>query len=70
MIEYSEKIPDYADVLTVGEYRDACKSHSFIDYDGHGHPIKDGMMAGEVLLKPSKVRELPQDCTHVAWFNR
>ena len=66
---YDKLIPDYADVFTVAEYRDACESHGFIDYDGIGHPIKDGKMSN-MVLHPSQIAQLPPDCDHVAWFNK
>jgi hypothetical protein len=30
------------DVYTVEEFKEFVKSGMFIDYDGYGHPVKDG----------------------------
>lgn len=61
---------DEDDVYTVEEFRELCGSGSFIDYDGHGYPVKDGKADDSVMIRPSKVNEIPADATHVVWFNR
>lgn len=52
-----------------------CRSGSFIDYDGDGLPVRDGMADRKWTLTPSVVRKfgrsaMPDDATHVIWFNR
>lgn len=42
---YDEKLPDFGDVISVADFRDACKAGMFIDYDGFGHPMKNDRMA-------------------------
>lgn len=61
---------DEDDVYTVAEFESACKSGSFIDYDGFGYPMKDGKADSEICVKPSRLEEIPKDATHVVWFNR
>lgn len=58
------------DVYTVEEFREHCKRGLFIDYDGDGHPAKDGFADPKILLKPSNLELIPADATHVIWFNR
>lgn len=61
---------DEDDVYTVDEFKEHCHVGSFIDYDGHGYPVKDGMADEDVVVKPSRVNEIPSDATHVVWYNR
>lgn len=68
--KYSEKLPDYGDLMTVKDFREACEGGAFIDYDGSGHPVKGKRMARNVDVQPSKVKEIPADATHVMWFNK
>lgn len=70
-MNYSEIIPNYADVMTVKDFLAACEFRFFIDYNGFGHPIKNGMMDGEYKLYPSQMpSKMPTDADNVAWFNR
>ncbi len=68
-MEYTEPIPDYGDMITVREFIDCCKSNSFIDYDGFGHPAKGDKMMRKYIW-PSKLSEIPKDATHIIWFNK
>lgn len=36
---FSVELPDYGDLMTVRRFKAACKSGSFMDYDGSGHPV-------------------------------
>lgn len=58
------------DVYTVAEFLAHVKCGSFIDYDGFGHPVKDGMADKGIWIKPSRPSAIPSDATHVVWFNR
>lgn len=58
------------DVYTVAEFRERCDSGSFIDYDGHGYPVKDKLADESVIVKPSRIGEIPDDATHIVWYNR
>lgn len=58
------------DVYTVSEFKKHCENGSFIDYDGFGHPVKDGKSDSSIWVKPSRVNEIPADATHIVWFNR
>ena len=61
---------DGADVYTVDEFKFACRDGAFVDYDGDGHPVKDHMINTSILVKPSKWNEIPEDATHIVWYNR
>lgn len=69
-VEYTEEIPDFGDVMTVEHFRASCKAGAFIDYDGFGNPAKDGKVAGRLEIQPSRLHEIPEDATHIVWFNR
>jgi hypothetical protein len=58
------------DVYTVEEFTLRCKHHSFIDYDGYGHPVKDRKADNDIYIYPSKLHQIPSDATHIVWFNR
>ena len=58
------------DVYTVEEFKRYCEARMFIDYDGFGHPVRDGKADEDICVKPSRVAEIPADATHVVWFNR
>jgi hypothetical protein len=77
--QYNEKIPNYGDVFTKKEFIRHCGG-MFTDYDGHGHPaiipkntkspFVKGRVNGRIVVKPSRVKEIPEEATHVVWFNK
>lgn len=66
---YTEPLPNYGDLITVKDWLQSVANNYFIDYDGSGHPVKDGKMSKQNIY-PSIADELPEDATHVMWFNR
>lgn len=67
---YDQDIPHhYADVMTVADWLAAVKAGNFIDYDGCGHAVLDGKMASPSIY-PSEAYLVPEEATHIAWFNR
>lgn len=59
------------DVFTVEEFKQYCQTGAFVDYDGYGYAAKNGMAAGgKAVIQPSKLNEIPDDATHIVWFNR
>jgi hypothetical protein len=67
---YGNDLPGEDDVYTVDEFKRYCEIGAFIDYDGHGYPVKDKLADESVTVKPSRLSEIPSDATHVVWFNR
>ena len=61
---------DEDDVYTVEEFNAFCDDGNFIDYDGFGHPVRDGLLDPCITVKPSRRGEIPADATHVVWYNR
>jgi len=58
------------DVYTVEEFKDYCECGAFIDYDGFGYPVKDGMADTDIEVYPSICKDIPKDATHIVWYNR
>lgn len=58
------------DVYTIDEFRTLCSNGMFIDYDGHGYPVRDGLADPNLMIKPSYLDAIPEDATHIVWYNR
>lgn len=69
-MNYTEQIPNFGELMTVKEFINSCKEGWFIDYDGHGHPVKDNKMDDSICIYPSQLVLIPKDATHIIWFNR
>jgi hypothetical protein len=61
---------DEDDVYTIDEFKSLCESGGFIDYDGFGYPVKDSKCDPSIIIRPSKISDIPNDATHVVWYNR
>lgn len=61
---------DEDDVYTITQFVELCKSGSFIDYDGIGHPVKDNKSDPTIDIYPSKIEKIPLDATHIVWYNK
>ncbi len=60
---------DDGDLMTVSEFLDCCNCGGFIDYDGFGNPVKDNLLMDK-LIYPSRLFDIPEDATHIFWYNR
>lgn len=58
------------DIYTVAEFKEYCQQGLFIDYGGFGYPIKDSKAYRTIIIKPSRLEEIPEDTTHIVWYNR
>lgn len=66
-VEDEYPIPRY----TIQEFLDAVDSECFIDYDGYGYAVIDGVTRREYVVSPSTARQdIPPEATHVEWYNR
>lgn len=64
--EYNRPIdPEYTHVMTVKEWEKAVKDGWFGNYDGSGYWMKDRMKCNDEVFS-----SLPEDATHVAWYNK
>jgi hypothetical protein len=69
-LDYDGTIPGYGDVMTVEAFTENVEEAAFIDNDGHGYPCKDGKMMSNLRIIPSQIQRIPNDATHIVWFNR
>ena len=69
-VEYNDPIVIGDEIMTVEEFRTDVKSGFFTDYDGFGNPVKDNMRARNISIYPSKANLIPDDATHIIWYNR
>ena len=69
-MSFDQPPEDYGDVMTLKEFITSCVCGAFIDYDGFGHPMKDGKYDGEIEIKPSAIGNIPEGTTHMIWYNR
>lgn len=58
------------DIYTTDEFRACCKQGLFIDFDGSGHPVRDNLADLNIVVKPSRLENIPPDATHIVWYNR
>ena len=58
------------DVYTIDEFKSCVHSGAFIDYDGFGYPVKDKKADPKITIVPSCLETIPEDATHIIWFNR
>jgi len=57
------------DVYTLEEFRENVECGAFIDSDGLGHPVKGRKSDPSIIIKPSRLHEIPEDATHIVWYN-
>lgn len=67
--EYTYELSDYGDLMTVEDFKQSAECRALINYDGHGAVVKDGKMA-KWIIYPSIAHLIPEDATHVMWFNK
>jgi len=60
---------DFGDLIPVEKWLKECENGMFIDYDGSGYAVKDDMV-DLTKIYPSTRKSLPDDATHVIWFNK
>ena len=70
MVSYKDSLPDYGDLMTVDEFKKAVACGAFVDCDGYGHPSNNNLVDHNIHIFPSQVADIPNDATHIVWFNR
>lgn len=69
-MDYDKKFSENdGDLMTVQDFLESCEIDVFIDDDGYGYPVKDGLSM-TLPICPSKREMIPADATHILWFNR
>ena len=71
-MKYDRELPSYGELMSVEKFVEYCEDLMFIDEDGMGSPVKDNMMAGgfDNYVYPSELHNIPEDATHIMWFNK
>lgn len=68
--KFSE-LPKFGDVMPLSEFIECVNSGGFIDYDGSGNYVKDGMES-DIDIYPSDVAHgcVRKDFDTIIWYNR
>lgn len=67
---YDKPLSEYGELMTVQEFKDAVRCAAFTDYDGFGCPVKDGKVYSKFFVSPSRLHDIPEDATHIEWYNK
>lgn len=67
---YTKSLEPEDVIYTIKEFKEHVINGFFIDYDGFGYPIKNNKADPKIIIKPSKMKEIPKDATHIIWFNK
>ncbi len=59
------------EVMPVVEWLEDVACTLLMDCDGFGHPVKDGLEDSTIEIWPSRAgSDIPEDATHIAWYNK
>ncbi len=67
---YPDDIPAYGDLFTVEVFREEVSCGMFIDDDGSGCPSNGVKCDMGFNIFPSNLGKIPEDATHIIWFNK
>lgn len=67
---YNDEPYKFGEVILVRRFRKRVKDVDFTDDDGHGRPMCNGKLDSECLVLASKLEAIPEDATHVQWYNK
>ena len=67
---YDDKPYKFGETMTVRRFRKHIKDADFTNSDGHGRPMRGKKLDSECLVKPSTVAVIPEDATHIQWYNK
>ncbi len=56
-------------LMRINEWIEECECGGFIDYDGYGDLVNNGGLMG-ISIAPSRRDKMPEDATHILWYNR
>jgi len=67
----TDSLHKHDDIMTVQDFIENCNCGGFIDYDGFGRYVKDGLES-DIQVHPSDVEHgmLRDDFDHIVWYNR
>jgi hypothetical protein len=59
------------DRMTVAEFKQYVAGGALIDYDGMGEAEANGqVISPNTWIYPSKLKAIPEEATHIRWYNR
>ena len=71
-----EIVPDYADIMTIEDFEESCKTSLFVNSDGSGYyaeKFRNNMIMYRnfpAIPFNFKKGNIDREFTHVAWFNK
>jgi|TARA_R110000782_G_C14478788_1_gene375695 hypothetical protein len=71
MLPTYRECPTYGRKMSLESFIENCEGGGFIDYDGSGNYMKDGLMS-DISIYPSDIRvgSIRKDFDSIIWFNR
>jgi len=65
------ELPTYGDVMSLADFIDCVNCGGFIDYDGYGHYVKNGMESNiEIFPSDIKFFMIRPEFDTIIWYNR
>jgi len=68
-MEYTEDLYEDDDVMTVQDFFKAVHMNFLGLDDGFGCPVKDGK-AAKLNISADQLDLIPEDATHIVWYNK
>ena len=59
---------DVGEKMTIEEFINSVNAGAFTDYDGYALAYNEKILYGKIIL-PSNII-IPDDATHIVWFNK
>jgi len=67
---YKDEPHGFGETISVRRFRKRVKDGDFTDDDGHGRPMCSGKLDTECTIWPSTLASIPEDATHIQWYNK
>lgn len=71
---YVDPVPAFMeikeDLFEIDTFIEHCEAGLFTDYDGYGNPYRFGLIDHNIRIKPSRLKEIPTNATHILWYNK
>lgn len=69
-MNYNQPIDNFGEVIPIADFILCVINQFFTDYDGFGYPIKDNLVDEDFIIRPSEIKGMPKDATHIIWYNK
>ncbi len=69
---YRDPIPSYSTIFKVKDFLELANDSSLTSEDGYGFPALNDKMDRSASIVPSRIGKtiVPDDATHIVWFNK